>query len=153
MRAIFPGSFDPITLGHIDFMWRAAAMVDELIIAVAQNESKQALFSFQQRFAFVEASLPTQNCRAVSFDGLLVDFMRSEGLHLVMRGVRNEQDCAYEMQFYHANHLLDAGIEMLFMPASHNFRYISSTFVRELIKNKGPVEKFVPTAVISALSA
>lgn len=153
MKAIYPGTFDPITLGHVDLVARAAACFDEIIIVVTQNSAKQSQFSLAQRKQFVEASIQLKNCRVIAYEGLLVECMRQNNINILLRGIRTATDYQYELQLFHANKLLYPEMEVVFYPASSDYQYLSSTLVREVIKYGGEIHKFVPKAVIDGLTA
>jgi pantetheine-phosphate adenylyltransferase len=152
--AIFAGTFDPPTLGHLDIIKRASKLYMRLYIAVAANESKNcSLFSIAERLKMLqditdEFKLPT--IRVVSFSGLVVDFAREVDASILIRGVRNCADFEYECQMASANRVL-SGIETVCLIASPEFQHASSTLIREIAKNHGPLHKFVPKTVEQAL--
>ena len=150
MKAIYPGTFDPVTLGHLNIIGRAAALFDHLVIAVANNCHKEAMFSVAQRKQFIKDSVSLPNCEVVSFDGLLVDYMQNNNIAICVRGVRNASDCVSECQYFHANSVLNASFEEVLLPTQLSFQAISSSVVREIIKNRGNIEKFVPKVVLAA---
>ena len=146
--AIYPGSFDPITNGHIDLIHRACKLFDEVIIAITQNASKISLLSFDQRIKAVEASITSiSNTRVLSFNSLLVDFARDHNAQIIIRGLRAVSDFEYEFQLSGMNKRLNPRIETLFMTPSEEFANISSSLVREIFSLGGDVSAFVPTPV------
>lgn len=151
-RAIYAGTFDPITNGHLDIIERSAKLVETLIIAVAKNPSKQPLFSLDERVALVEQStqhLP--NVQAVGFSGLLAEFAEQQNTPILVRGLRGADDIEYEIQLAQLNNKLSPNLETLFLPPAVEWRYLSSTMVREIFKHQGDVAQFVPACVSKAL--
>jgi pantetheine-phosphate adenylyltransferase len=154
LRAIYPGSFDPITNGHLDVLSRAARLFDEVIMAVAINQSKQVLFSVKERVELLKAScqhLP--NVRVASFNGLLVDFARQSEAKAVIRGLRAVSDFEFEFQMALMNRSLEPELEALFLMPSEEYSYISSRMVKEVARLGGEVSRFVPKCVEDALKA
>ena len=154
LRAIYPGSFDPITNGHLDVLSRAARLFDEVIMAVAINQSKQVLFSVEERVELLKAScqhLP--NVRVASFNGLLVDFARQSEAKAVIRGLRAVSDFEFEFQMALMNRSLEPELEALFLMPSEEYSYISSRMVKEVARLGGEVSRFVPKCVEYALKA
>jgi pantetheine-phosphate adenylyltransferase len=152
LRAIYPGSFDPITNGHLDVLSRAARLFDEVIMAVAINQSKQILFSVEERVELLKAScqhLP--NVRVASFNGLLVDFARQSEAKAVIRGLRAVSDFEFEFQMALMNRSLEPELEALFLMPSEEYSYISSRMVKEVARLGGEVSRFVPKCVEDAL--
>ena len=146
--AIYPGSFDPITNGHLDIIGRAARLVDRLIVSVARNERKQPLFSVQDRAGMVSdvvAGYP--NVTVDYFDGLLVDYASSRGATLIIRGIRAISDYEYEWQMALMNRRLRPEIETMFMMAGQEHAFISSNMVKEVIRLGGDVSDLVPVSV------
>ena len=146
--AIYPGSFDPITNGHIDLIHRACKLFDEVIIAITQNVNKTCLLSVDQRIESVKASIKSiNNTRVLGFDSLLVDFARDHNAQIIIRGLRAVSDFEYEFQLSGMNKRLNPRIETLFMTPSEEFANISSSLVREIFSLGGDVSAFVPTPV------
>ena len=146
-RAVFPGSFDPITLGHVDIIQRALPFFDELIIAVGINTEKKYMFSLEQRMGFIQKSFQNEpNVKVVSYKGLTVDFCKTTSANLILRGLRNPTDFEFEKAVAHVNRKL-SGIETLFLLTAAETASISSSIVREIIKNKGDYTLLVPDAV------
>jgi len=146
-RAIFPGSFDPITLGHSDIIQRGIALFDELIIAIGINTEKSYMFSLEDRIRFVtESFIGNPKVKVVSYEGLTVDFARSVGADYILRGLRNPADFEFEKAIAHTNRRL-ADIETVFLLTSSGKSYISSSIVRDVIKNGGDYTLLVPDSV------
>ena len=146
--AVYPGSFDPVTLGHLDIIERSAHMVDRLIVGVLQNNSKTPLFSVEERVKMLEdvtSHLPNVEIR--SFGGLLVDFVHQCEADVVVRGLRAITDFEYELQMSQTNQKLDPNIETMFLTTSIEYSYLSSTTVREIAAFGGDLTQFVPEAV------
>ena len=152
--ALYPGSFDPITVGHLDIIERAARLYDAVIVAVLHNPNKQGAFPVQTRLAFIEracAHLP--NVRAERFEGLLVDYARQVGASVVLRGLRAVSDFEYEFQMAQMNRRLCPGVETLFMMTRPEHAYISSSGVREIATFGGDVSAFVPPCILNDVQA
>lgn len=146
--AIYPGSFDPITNGHIDLIKRASKLFDEVIIAITQNANKSSFLSIDQRVDAVKKSITSlNNTRVLSFDSLLVDFAREHNAQIIIRGLRAVSDFEYEFQLSGMNKRLNPGIETLFMTPSEEFANISSSLVREIYTLGGDISAFVPDTV------
>lgn len=149
---IYAGTFDPITNGHLDIIRRAASLFDKVIVAVAKNSSKQPMFSLEERTALVEQSCQAlANVQAVSFSGLLADFAKQHQATALVRGIRGSDDLEYEIQLAQLNDKLAHGLETIFLPPSVEWRYLSSTMVREIHKHQGNIEPFLPACVIELL--
>jgi len=146
--AIYPGSFDPITNGHIDLIHRACKLFDKVIIAITQNASKTSLLPINQRIEAVEASITSiDNTQVLCFNSLLVDFAKNHNAQIIIRGLRAVSDFEYEFQLSGMNKRLNPGIETLFMTPSEEFANISSSLVREILLLGGNISPFVPTPV------
>ena len=146
--AIYPGSFDPVTNGHIDLIYRACKLFDKVIIAITQNASKTSLLSIDQRIEAVEASITSiNNAQVLGFNSLLVDFAKDHNAQIIIRGLRAVSDFEYEFQLSGMNKRLNPGIETLFMTPSEEFANISSSLVREILSLGGDISDFVPTSV------
>lgn len=149
---IFPGTFDPITNGHIDLVERASRMFDKVVLAVAFSEKKQPLFNLEQRIALCEQSLShLDNIQACGFTGLLVNFAKKNNSSTVLRGVRTIADFEYELQLANMNKAMQPQFETVFLATEPTLSHISSSLVREIASMKGDVEHFVPAAVFAAL--
>jgi pantetheine-phosphate adenylyltransferase len=147
-KAIYPGTFDPPTLGHLDVARRAAKVCDHLTIAVARSTRKNTWFPLEERVRLVTESVEgVENVTVVSFDGLLVDFARSQGIHVIMRGLRAFSDFEYEFQMALGNRKLAPDLETVFLMTSETYSYISSTTVREVWRLGGNTTEFVPPCV------
>jgi len=150
--AIYPGSFDPITLGHLDVIKRACALFDRIIVAVAASETKCPLFSVAERSEMIVNSLPDGLPVSVKpFDGLLVDFARNEGTLVVIRGLRAVSDFEFEFQMALMNRRLEPSFESVFLTPREDCTFISSRIVKEVAKLGGDVREFVPPAVAEHL--
>jgi len=149
---IYPGSFDPITNGHLDVINRAATLFDEVVVAVAYNEQKQGLFNSDERMALIQevaGSLP--NIRIARFEGLLVDFATAEKATAVVRGLRAVSDFEFEFQMALMNRKLAPQIETIFLMPAEKYTYLSSRIVKEIARLGGDVGAFVPVSVARAL--
>ncbi|MDX2346173.1 MAG: pantetheine-phosphate adenylyltransferase [Legionella sp.] len=152
-KAIYPGTFDPITNGHIDLITRAAKLFPELIIAVASNQPKQPFFSLETRTACVKDAVKNiPGVRVHGFSELLVDFVKKQAGGVIIRGLRAASDFEHEFQLAGMNRKLDKNIETIFLTPSEECMFISSTLVREIAALGGDVSRFVPDAVIQALN-
>lgn len=151
IRAVFPGTFDPVTLGHEALAIRAAELFDEVVVAVAAGFHKRSVFSLEERAQMTAQSFARENIRVESFDGLLADFLRANGCRIILRGLRAVSDFEFESQLAHINKTLDENIETLFLPPSHEYMHLSSTMVREIALLGGDVTKFVAPHVAEAL--
>lgn len=154
MKAIFPGSFDPLTLGHLDLIERGLRFADELVIAVMVNPDKKGFFTADERVSLIDAACRERGLsryKVVVDSGLLVDLAKKERCSLVIRGVRNTADLDSESSMARANALLSPGLETIFLPASQKTMDISSSLIRQIAALKGDVTHFVPTCVKQAL--
>ncbi len=151
-RAVYPGSFDPITFGHIDIIERSAKMVDELVIAVLRNSAKNALFSLEERVNMIkEITKNLPNVRVETFDGLLVDYMRQIDATIIIRGLRAVTDFEYELQIAQMNHVLKEDAETIFLMTNLQYSYLSSSLVKEIASYGGDISKFVPNELIERI--
>lgn len=151
--AVYPGSFDPITYGHLDIIERGLEVFDEIVIAVARNSEKKSLFSTEERIRHIEEAIgDNPNITVDTFDGLLVDYVLSKGARVILRGLRAVSDFEYEFQIAQMNHKLKNEVETLFMMTSVPYGYLSSSIVKEVASLKGPVESLVPPVVRQALA-
>ena len=147
-RAVYPGSFDPVTKGHLDVIERSAALVDELIVAVLKNNAKTPLFSVEERVKMLEdVTRHIPNVRVESFCGLSVEFARQCGAKALVRGLRAVTDFEYELQMAQTNHKLEPSVETVFLTTSLEYSYLSSTIVKEVAFYHGDISKFVPDVV------
>ncbi len=148
LRAIYPGSFDPVTLGHLDIIRRSARMVDELIVGVLNNNTKMPLFSVEERVTMLqEVVCDIPNVRVKSFSGLLVDFAKQEKAGMIIRGLRAITDFEYELQMSQVNRKLDDEIETVFLTTGLEYSYLSSSTVKEVASFGGDISQFVPESV------
>jgi len=153
-KAIYPGSFDPITYGHIDIIKRAKKIFDELIVAVVTNPNKQMLFSLEERKELAEKALQTEGIKGVkviAWDGLAVECAKQQGAHAIIRGLRASSDFEREFQMALTNRDLNSHIESIFFMTSQEFLFLSSSVVREIKSFRGDVSRFVPKVVEQAL--
>ncbi len=151
-EAIYPGTFDPVTLGHLDVMRRAAKMFDRLIVGVAESRRKNTWFPLAERVRLVrEAVADLPNIEVVPFDGLLVEFARSQGVRLLVRGLRAFSDFEFEFQMALSNRKLAPDLETAFLMTSESYSYLSSTIVKEVWTLGGSADDFVPPCVQRAL--
>lgn len=151
--AMCPGSFDPPTRGHVDVVERAARYFEGVVVAVIANPSKEALFSVQERKGLLADALAhVDNVEIASFDGLLVEFARSKGITLAVKGLRAVSDFEYELQMAQMNTSLAPGLDTMFMTAKPSWAFLSSSLVKEVARYGGSVEGLVPPGVATALS-
>jgi pantetheine-phosphate adenylyltransferase len=146
--AIYPGSFDPITNGHLDLIQRASALFDKLIVAILRNDEKQALFSVEERMEMLKEVIHCfPNVEVASFDGLLVDYATECGASVILRGIRAISDYEYELQMALMNRRLQPEIETVFLLAGEAHSFISSRLVKEVIRLRGNIAGLVPPSV------
>ncbi len=151
-KAIFPGSFDPITVGHKSIIERAIPLFDEIVIAIGVNATKSSLFSVEQRIAFIEKCFVNQPKISVkSFSGLTVDFCLSENANYILRGLRTSADFEFERGIGQVNKILNSKIETIFMLTSTAHTPISSSIVRDVIKHNGDLSQLVPNDIIDEI--
>lgn len=150
IRAIYPGSFDPVTLGHLDIIRRASQTVSELIVGVLNNGGKNPLFSIDERVEMLkEVTKDIPNVKVVSYSGLLVEAARQTGSTLIVRGLRAISDFDYELQMAQTNRKLNPDVETMFLATSLEYAYLSSTTVKEVAFFDGDISEFVPKPVIA----
>lgn len=150
--ALVPGTFDPITNGHLDVVARASQLFDHVIVAVAASEKKRPLFTLEQRVALArEATASIDNVSVEGFDELLTTFAKRKGAHVVVKGLRAITDFEYEFQMTAMNYQMDTSIETLFVMSPPEYMYLSSSIVRELASLHGDYDRFVPSCVKMAL--
>ncbi len=147
--AVFPGSFDPITSGHEDLIRRAARMFDKLIVAIGVNSQKKYLFDLEQRIKWLEAVFADDDSIEVAhYEGLTVRFCKEVGSSFIVRGLRNSSDFEYEKQISQLNNILGEGIETMFLVSQPSLSHISSSIVREILKNNGDASALLPKQVV-----
>lgn len=148
MIAIYPGSFDPVTYGHLDIIHRSSRIADELIIGVLKNNAKSPLFSLEERVKMLdEVTKDYHNVKVVPFEGLLVDFAKNMKADIVIRGLRAVTDFEYELQMAQTNHKLEEDVETVFLATRLEYSYLSSTIVKEVAAFGGDIAQFVPDTV------
>ena len=145
--ALFPGSFDPITVGHVDIVRRAMALFDQIIVGVGINSAKESMFSLEDRMLWIRETFKESNVEVMSYSGLTVDFAKQCGAQYILRGLRTSADFQFEKAIAQMNHFMDEGVETIFMLSSPKHAPVSSTIVRDIIKNGGDAKQFVPAAV------
>ena len=151
-KAVYPGSFDPITFGHLDIIKRSSRMVDELVVAVLRNSSKNSLFSLEERVNMIrELTKDFPNVKVETFDGLLVDYMSQIDANIIVRGLRAVTDFEYELQIAQMNHVLKDNVETVFLITNLKYSYLSSSLVREIASYGGDISKLVPTQLIDRI--
>ncbi|MCG5055611.1 MAG: pantetheine-phosphate adenylyltransferase [Myxococcales bacterium] len=152
MVGIYPGTFDPITNGHVDILKRAVRLCDKVIVAVAHNVRKAPLFSVEERVEMVRAAVgDLPNLEVDAFSGLLVDYARQRGARAIVRGLRAIADFEYEFQFAHMNRHLAPDVETIFLMTSEESFYVSSSLVKEVASMGGDINRIAPPAVVRAL--
>ena len=153
--AVYPGTFDPITNGHLDILRRALALFDKVIVMIAVNQRKSPLFSAEERIGFIKDAMPEADDRLefAQYDGLLVDFCRDHGATVIVRGLRALADFEYEFQFAHMNRRLAPAVDTVFFMTDERNHYVSSSLVKEVASLGGDVTGLVPHAVVDALAA
>lgn len=152
LKAIYPGSFDPVTRGHYDIICRSCKIVDKLIVGVLNNKAKMPLFSVEERVKILkEVTKDLGNVKVVPFDGLLVEFARQQKARLVIRGLRAITDFEYEIQMSQTNHKLEPEVETMFLTTNLKYSYLSSTIVREVAAFGGDISQFVPETVAKSI--
>ena len=152
LRAVYPGSFDPVTFGHLDIITRSAKLVDELIVGVLVNNAKSPLFSVEERVKILEKTVENlTNVKVIPFEGLLVEFVRKMEAQMVVRGLRAITDFEYELQMAQTNHKLEPELETIFLTTSLEYSYLSSSTVKEVAAFGGDISQFVPHIVIERM--
>ncbi len=149
---IYPGSFDPVTKGHLDIIIRASRVVDELVIGVLNNSEKSPLFTAEERVKLIqEAVRELENVRVEAFDGLTVDFAKKNNARILVRGLRAVTDFEYELQIAQMNHKVSSELDTIFFTTSVEYSYLSSSIVKEIAKYHGDISPFLPENVIQAV--
>ena len=152
---IYPGSFDPITLGHLDVIIRASGLVDQLIIGVLKNTAKKPLFTAEERVKLIELAIKDipdlPPVKVEAFEGLLVNFAKEKNASIIVRGLRAITDFEYELQIAQTNHKLNPAIDTVFFTTSVEYSYLSSSAVREIASFGGDIQKFVPECIVQSI--
>lgn len=152
---IYPGSFDPITLGHLDIIVRASGLVDKLIIGVLMNNSKKPLFTAEERVELIERVIREHThipaIQVEAFDGLLIDYAKQKNASIIVRGLRAITDFEYELQIAQTNHKLNKNIDTVFFTTSVEYSYLSSSVVKEIASFGGDIKQFVPESIVQSV--
>ena len=152
--AVYAGSFDPVTYGHIDVMERASKLFQSVVVALGVHPTRSPLFALEDRLRLLsEVAQPYANVTVKSFDGLLIDFCHTLGARVIVRGLRAATDFEYELQIAHANADLMPDIDTIFLPTRTNYGFVSASLVREIAVHGGDVSRYAPPCVIKALAA
>ena len=147
--AIYPGSFDPVTLGHVDIIKRSAALADHLIVGVLNNSTKSPLFSIDERVNMLrEVTKDIPNVEVLSYTGLLVDFAKERNIQVIIRGLRAVTDFEYELALSQTNRVANPDVDTIFLNTDLKYAYLSSSMVKEMAMYGGPIDKFVPKNVV-----
>jgi pantetheine-phosphate adenylyltransferase len=150
--AVFPGSFDPITIGHVDIVKRSIPLFDKIIIAIGVNTQKKYLFPLEQRMAWIEKVFKDyKNIEVAHYHGLTINYCKERGADYILRGIRSAADFEYEKTIAHLNHSMNTNLETILMLSPPEYSSISSTIVREIILGKGDVSMFVPAEIASEM--
>ncbi len=151
-KGIYPGSFDPVTNGHLDIIRRSAKIVDELVVGVLINKAKNPMFTIEERVEMLrQLTSDCPNVKIMSFEGLLVDFAKEQNANVIVRGLRAVTDFEYELQMAQTNHILEEEIDTIFLTTSLEYSYLSSSIVKEVALFDGDITKFVPELVIEKI--
>lgn len=154
IRAIYPGSFDPVTYGHLDIIRRSSGLVDELIVGVLNNNAKSPLFSVEERVKMLDEVVKNlQNVKVVPFEGLLVEFAKRMDARMIVRGLRAITDFEYELQMAQTNRVLAPDVDTVFLTTSLEYAYLSSTIMKEVAMFDGDISKFAPPQITEAVRA
>jgi pantetheine-phosphate adenylyltransferase len=154
LLAVYAGSFDPVTFGHLDLIKRAALLFDRVVIAIGRHPTKTALFTFQERMDLLsEVTREIPGVQVESFEGLLIHYCERIGARVIVRGLRAATDFEYELQIAHANADMVPRIDTIFLPTRTNYGFVSASLVREIASHRGDVSHYVPVEVNAALKA
>jgi pantetheine-phosphate adenylyltransferase len=149
---LFPGTFDPVTLGHVDIITRALPLFDKIIVAIGMNAAKQPMFSAEQRLLWVQEIFKAEpRVSGAVYEGLTVDYCRQINAQFILRGIRYVSDFEYEKTIADANRAMDASIETIFLTGEPKYTSVASTIVRDILRNRGDASPFLPAAVIQSL--
>lgn len=152
-RAIFPGSFDPITKGHVDILKRALPLFDQIVVAIGENSAKKYFFPLAQRINFLKELFADEpKIEVNAYNGLTTDFCKTENANYILRGIRSSADFGYERTIAQFNSQLNNEVESIFLISSPEYAYLSSSVVREILKHKGDVSPFVPEIIVSKIT-
>jgi pantetheine-phosphate adenylyltransferase len=146
-RAIYPGTFDPVTMGHLDIIERSSKLFDEIVVAVLLNIDKQPMFSTEERVEMIREVIPWANVRVGTFQGLLVDYAKEQDAQVIVRGIRAISDYEYELQMALMNRRLEPEVETVFLMAAEAYSYLSSRLIKEVFKLGGSIQGLVPESV------
>jgi pantetheine-phosphate adenylyltransferase len=146
-RAIYPGTFDPVTMGHLDIIERSSKLFDEIVVAVLLNIDKQPMFPTEERVEMIRDVIPWANVRVGTFEGLLVDYAKQQDAQVIVRGIRAISDYEYELQMALMNRRLEPGVETVFLMAAEAYSYLSSRLIKEVFKLGGSINGLVPESV------
>ena len=150
--AVFPGSFDPITIGHQNIIERALPLFDKIIVAVGQNAAKKCHFSNDQRIEFIKLTFNNPKIEIANYSGLTIDFCKNNGAQYIIRGIRNSSDYRYETSIAQMNKAMNDGIETIFIPTIPAMSAINSSIVRDILINNGNADQFIPSAIRGKIS-
>lgn len=152
--AVYAGSFDPVTMGHLDLIERTAKLFDEVIVAIGIHPTRDPLFTYDERAALLQEVIkPFSNARVDRFDGLLIHYCKAIGARVIVRGLRAATDFEYELQIAHANADMDPSVDTVFLPTRANYGFVSASLVREIASHGGNVSHYAPEPVCVALRA
>ena len=153
-RAVYAGSFDPVTRGHLDLICRAARLFDQVVVAVGVHPTRRPLFTVDERLAMLsKAASGLNNIEVTSFDGLLIDFCKRIDANILIRGLRHSMDFEYELQIAQANADMAPDVETIFLPTANKYGFITASLVREIASHGGDVRRYVPENVVESLVA
>jgi len=151
-KAIYPGSFDPVTKGHLDIIERSANIFDELVVGVLNNSAKNSLFSIDERVSMIkEMTANMKNVTVTSFEGLLVNHMKEIDASIIVRGLRAVTDFEYELQIAQTNHKVSSDVDTIFLTSNLEYAYLSSTIVKEIASYGGDISNFVPEQIVNRI--